>query len=316
MKYEPFYKFHRGLERHVKKFPLFKKNLLVSNNHPTQSLKLFSPVDSSYENPVKDREGWTADKILQCLEIALKFNRVEIFAQPLVFIPSRQIWAMEFFGRIRAKPGVYIPASQYANLAAEKNLLKELDNKVLMKSLEILNLEARKQAGKGSLKPFFLNIGAHTLTDTEFMHLLLQFLSRYKHLASLIVLEIREEELLGFNESVLEIINGLSQIGCRVSLDNFKSGNINMELVERCNIQYIKIKSSILTRLLNHKAHKIKELNEKIRLLQEKNIEIIADKIETKEALNQILDLPVFRAQGYLLGKPESPGVYNIRIAA
>ena len=59
-----------------------------------------------------------------------------------------------------------------------------------------------------------------------------------------------------------------------------------------------------------------RDLIASIELLEQEGIRLIADYIETNDQVSELSELPIGYAQGFLFGKPDTPGVYNIRMAA
>ena len=263
----------------------------------------------------EDFANFSDNLIAELLHLAIERNRIDIFIQPIVSIPQRHIMAFEFYGRLRAKPGLYIPATKYKNIARQEGLLSHIDNNVLVKSLETMRLEIEKNIKTGDLKNYFLNITGATLSDTTFMHTLLQFLGRHKNLASLLVFEITENEFLDLPDRNREILKGLAQIGCKFSLSNLKKGVYDCTELSKFGIAYLRLPSDMFAEK-EMKDHVVNDISKNIKMFREAGIEIIADYVENNETLSEVMEYPVTLAQGFLFGKPDTPGVYNIRLAA
>ena len=278
--------------------------------------KPFSRPDATPPQPDDPTLQYSDTVVLELLNLALERDRIDIFAQPIVQIPARHIEAFEFYGRIRAKPGVYIPGAKYRDIAKNAKLLTDIDNRVLLKSLETLRAEISRNLSQNKSKSFFINIAETTLLDQRFMHTLLQFLGRYRHLASLIVLEMSERDIKALPGKAREILNGLRDIGCRLSLSNISGPDIDIDWLTDNGIGYLRLPAPFIARHIRNNPEAADNLSIAIHTLDEKGIAVIADYVENNEDLAEILELPITKAQGYLLGRPDTPGVYNIRLAA
>lgn len=278
--------------------------------------KPFSRPDDTPPQPDDPTLQYSDTVVLELLNLALERDRIDIFAQPIVQIPARHIEAFKFYGRIRAKPGVYIPGAKYRNIAKNADLLTDIDNRVLLKSLETLRAEVGRNLSQNKSKSFFINIAETTLLDQRFMHTLLQFLGRYRHLASLIVLEMSERDIKALPGKARQILNGLRDIGCRLSLSNISGPNIDIEWLKDNGITYLRLPAPFIARHIRNNPEVADNLSSAIHTLDGNGIEVIADYVEDNNDLAEILELPITKAQGYLLGRPDTPGVYNIRLAA
>lgn len=275
-----------------------------------------APGPKTGQHDMKEIDKYGDQLVTELLYSALERDRIDVFVQPVVKIPQRQIQAYEFYGRIRARPGVYIPASRYRELAVKEGLLSKVDNRVLMKCLETLKIQVKKNIKKRELKSYFLNISGGTLTDTRFMHTLLQFLGRHKNLAKLIVLEISEHDLKALPPKTKAILDGLKQLGCQISLSELTGDRLDIQWMKSRAINYVRLSAPDLADMIRTSPENVESLSGAISKLEREGIQVIADYIEDNDTLTELLELPVRLGQGYLFGKPDSPGVYNIRLAA
>lgn len=242
---------------------------------------------------------------------ALKNRRIDIFMQPIVRLPQRQRKFYEVFSRVRAKPGVYIPASRYLKIAHKNDQLQDIDALLLAQCLDIV-----RHTGNIENPPsFFINITASTLKNGQFMSRLLAFLSKNRDLAARLVFEMGQAEFHDLSIPVLQIINGLGKLGCSFSLDHVTSLDEDIADLQRFQVRYLKADASMLTSAAGDERQ-YKAIMKTKRLLEGNGIGLIAEKIEDEEMMRKLLDYDLHYGQGYLFGRPDLQGAYepNLKI--
>lgn len=246
--------------------------------------------------------------VRELLRHAMNDSRVDVFIQPVVRLPQRQTRFYEMFARIRARPGQYLPASRYMQIAEQDNLDGKIDDLLLLHCLKTLQESAHVQRAA----PFFINIKNSTLTNMAFMKHLLSFLSRHRELAPRMVFEIRQSDFDAMSPAMLDVLRGLGKLGVSFSLDHVENLKIDVADLQHFKIRFVKVSAKhLLTSLAQAKSfadtHKAK------RKLEANGIGVIIEKIENEEQMRGILDYDVHYGQGYLFGKPELEGAYKSR---
>ena len=208
---------------------------------------------------------------------ALKNRRIDVFMQPIVRLPQRQRKFYEVFSRVRAKPGVYIPASRYLEIAKKNDQLQDIDTLLLAQCLDIVRLGAHHDHAPS----FFINITALTLKNGQFMSRLLAFLSKNRNLAERLVFEIRQEEFHDLSIPVLQIISGLGKLGCSFSLDHVQSLDEDIGDLQRFRVRFLKVDTSMLADAIKDERH-YKAIMKSKRLLEGNGIGLIAENKKTE----------------------------------
>ncbi len=265
-----------------------------------------APKPGSAGAPTTAEVGSYSDTVvLELIRHAVEHDQIDLFVQPIVSLPQRKPRFLELFGRIRARPGVYLPAENYMRLAEQHDLVSTIDNLILLRCLQILrNAETENMAAN-----FFLNIGGGTLSDSGFMGDLLSFVSRNRRIAAKLVFEMKQSDLENINAKSVPIIEGLSKLGCRFSMDHIRKHKIDTGMLRRLKISFLKIDAGWLmeeasTRGGIERMHKLK------RTMDKAGIDVIVEKIETERDLRELLDYSIDYGQGYYFGKPDYFGAY------
>ncbi len=101
------------------------------------------------------------------------------------------------------------------------------------------------------------------------------------------------------------VLQGISELGCRIALDDFGVGFSSFHYLDQLPSDYIKIDGSFVQHMLN---------NEKDRLIVKSIADIahgfgksvIAEFVDDKDMLTILESYGITYAQGYYLGRPEN----------
>jgi cyclic-di-GMP phosphodiesterase TipF (flagellum assembly factor) len=271
-----------------------------------------APPMSEMEEAMDSKFAHYSDAmILGLLEQAVQDDRIDVFVQPVVSLPQRKHRMYEVFGRIRAMTGTYLPAEHYMRLAQKENLMTTVDNLLLLRCLQIL----RDRKDKTDETPYILNVSVETLNDTGFMGDLVTFLSQNRGMASRLIFELPQEQLEHLSSALVSVLDGLSQLGVRFSMDRVRSGKIDINLLKSRHVRFIKFDGAWLIKEAQSSGGSARVSRLKTQL-DAAGIDLIVEKIETEKALRELLDFGIDYGQGWHFGKPDLYGTHNNRKVA
>ncbi|HYD19643.1 MAG TPA: EAL domain-containing protein, partial [Patescibacteria group bacterium] len=153
------------------------------------------------------------EQVLALVRAAVRQDRIDLFMQPIVNLPQRKLRFFETFSRIRIKPKVYLAAERYIEVAIRQDLAPSIDNLLLLRSLQ------RIRDTSDDEHAFFCNVTSITLNDPKFMGDLVEFIAQNRELAPRIVFELGQRDLAAMSADTLPVLDGLSRLGCRFSMD-------------------------------------------------------------------------------------------------
>lgn len=260
------------------------------------------PPESELERELNPSPWRYSDSAIRdILRNAVRDDLVDLYMQPVVTLPQRKPRMLEIFARIRTGSGIHLPAARYLDLAREEGLIPAIDNLLLLRCMEGLRQDVRNPAQS---LPRMINITRDTLKDRGFMGDLAAFLSRDKQAAFLMIFEMTQEEFDAFDADDFGVIEGLSRLGCRFSLDHVRKRRIDIGQMKNRHIRFIKMSADWLLREGGAKAgfSRIIQLRKQ---LDAAGIDLIVEKIESEAVLRELLDFSVDMGQGYLFGKPD-----------
>jgi len=269
------------------------------------------PLAIANDGP-RDEDVHFSDMVIrEMIHQAIAKKSIDVFAQPIVNLPQRKIRCYEMFARIRAKPGLYIPASRYMHIATRDQSIRNIDALLLMNCLDTI----AKSAHIENATPFFLNINSDTLGNALFMKSLLSFVKRNRSLAKRLVFEVEQSDFREMHPAMLEILRGLGRLGCRLSLDHVEKLDFDIPFLQEMRVRYIKINAHTFIKKARSSIA-FRELLKLKRRLEANGVAVIVEKVESEYVLKEILDFDIHYGQGFLFGKPELQGVYKEKKAA
>ena len=239
------------------------------------------------------------EQVLRLVSHAVDNDTIDLFIQPVVNLPQRKARFFELFTRIRIQPGVYLPAERYISLAFAGNMLAAVDNLLLLRALQLVRM-----ADADDNRAYFINISPATLNDPKFMSDLVEFIAQNRLLAPRLVFELGQADLSAMSTEILPVLEGLSKLGCRFSMDQVKRIGFDYSQLAARHIRFIKVDAAGLLRDMGEAGGiaRIKRLKSE---MDRRGIDLIVEKIEREKQLLELLDLDVDYGQGWLFGKPE-----------
>ncbi|MBD2846503.1 EAL domain-containing protein [Paenibacillus sp. IB182496] len=162
-------------------------------------------------------------------------------------------------------------------------------------------------AGCGALQPgqkLFLNITASIINDPHFTPgRTLPLLERYGLSPTDVVFEITERSSIEDFAGAKRLLAHYRRQGYQIAIDDAGAGYSSLESIVELRPDYIKVDRS-LVRQLHRDEMKRHVLGTFVQFADKMGIEVIAEGIEEPAELEQVREMGIAYAQGYLLGRP------------
>lgn len=254
---------------------------------------------------------YTEAVLSELINQAVQNDKIEIFAQPIVKLPSRRLRYLELYARIRAKTGIYLSGQSYRSLAEKEALIENVDHLLLVHTIDMIRNDARRKFEIG----YFINISSRSLKDTVFMNDLLEFVRTRRDLCSRLVLEFQHADFQTIAPPIQRIVDGLTRIGCVLSVDNIDNANINIDSLAERGVSFLKFNAQKI--LMNSTSYEGEMAMMRMKSsLDRAGIVLIVEKIEDNHALKELLDFEFDFGEGHLFGRPDLEMAYRPKRAA
>jgi EAL domain-containing protein (putative c-di-GMP-specific phosphodiesterase class I) len=150
-----------------------------------------------------------------------------------------------------------------------------------------------------------INLSPQILTDLILPDELNKLSEEYKVNPKHICFEITEAAAMHWPDVVLEVLTRLRLKGFSLSIDDFGTGYSSLVELQRLPFTELKIDKSFVTDLTDNKAnmHIVRSI---INLGQNMGLSLVAEGVETQDAMDNLTNLGCDNVQGYLISKPLS----------
>jgi EAL domain-containing protein (putative c-di-GMP-specific phosphodiesterase class I) len=148
-----------------------------------------------------------------------------------------------------------------------------------------------------------INLSSLDLLDSDLPELLSQSITLWSISANSLTIEITESDILVDEVKVLQVLNQIVQLGCKVALDDFGTGYSSMTRLRNMPINIVKIDQSFVRNISSSTQDQaiVKSI---IKLAHSLDKEVIAEGVEDLACLNILKEMNCEKIQGYYYGKP------------
>jgi len=195
---------------------------------------------------------------------------------------------------IRQNPDSFIP------VAEKSRLIIEIGQWVILQATKQLSLWNAHYSPQLTMA---INLSSAQLNDEQLIAHIKYCLNLFNVPASQIEFELTETALIVEQENSNKIIQGISDLGCKISLDDFGTGFSSISHLHRFPIDIVKIDKSLMPSASTEYNIK-KLLTGLVAMIQSLDLKIIAEGVETKDDLDFCTQLNVDKIQGYYYDKP------------
>lgn len=232
-----------------------------------------------------------------------------LFYQPIVNLINQEIIGFEalirwtFNGEQRS-PDDFIP------IAEESRIILKLGRWIIEEAISQI-----AEWNKAVDTPFKIgiNISVVQLTDLTLPKFIKELLETYNVAPDTVVFELTETAFLEYTDEKMEVINGIHNMGCSISLDDFGTGFSSVSHLRNFPISSVKIDKSLMPSK-NETEKEISLLRGLVSMIKHLGLVTVGEGLETKRHVEICSELEVDRAQGYFFEKPVSKKVIQKKI--
>ena len=237
-------------------------------------------------------------KIERGLRHALAHGGLELYYQPQVADDGKLIGAEALARWKHPEHGLVSPA-QFIRIAEETGLIYQLGDWVLRRACDDL---ARLSADADL--HISVNISPKQFREAGFVERVRVILADTGAPPERLTLEITESVVIDNIEQTVERMHTLKALGISFSVDDFGTGHSSLAYLKRLPLDTLKIDQSFV-RDIGTDPNDAVIVDTIIVMARHLGMEVIAEGVETDEALRFLLSKGCRQFQGYLFGKPE-----------
>lgn len=254
---------------------------------------------AAFYEPTHDPHTPKRLALMSGLSTAIREDHFVLHYQPKLALNNDALAGFEVLLRwIHAEHGMIMPAD-FIHFAEMGELIAPLTYRVLEKTLS----QWRVWADQGFRTALACNLSPRLLIDENLPAQIEKLLATYGADPACLELEITETALIADPERALEILNRISALGVRLSIDDYGTGYSSLALLKRLPINALKIDLLFVSQMIKNSQDAV-IVNSTINLAHNLGLEVIAEGVENRETLETLRALGCDYAQGYYIGMP------------
>ena len=239
----------------------------------------------------------------QELHRALEQRELFLEYQPQVDLRSRRLVGVEALLRWRNPERGIVPPLEFVPIAESNGLILPIGRWVLHKACR----QAKRWQEEGLAPiPVAVNVSAAQLRSRTFVDSVVEALRETGLEPRYLELELTETALLEATPRIEERIAALSELGVRISLDDFGKGYSSLEYLRRFPLDKLKIDRNFI-RDIQTSRRDATILRSVVSLASQLGLDVIAEGVGRANHLDVLLDEGCGEAQGFYFGQPLSP---------
>lgn len=239
-------------------------------------------------------------KIEHMLHESLDRHELTLAYQPITEIRRVRVISAEALLRWPQPDGSFIAPSEFVPVAEESGLIIRVGEYALDAACK--QLQAWRRDGL-AVPHLAVNVAKVQLLSPGFANTVGRILEKYSLQPSDIELELSERGVLSGDYDVIAQLHELRNLGVRLSIDDFGTGDSAIAYLKELPVDVLKIDRSYISGLtVNSKDEAI--ASAMVALGQKLQMRVIAEGVETPEQLDILRELGCDAFQGFLVSKP------------
>ncbi|WP_233563605.1 putative bifunctional diguanylate cyclase/phosphodiesterase [Micromonospora musae] len=255
------------------------------------SVQLFNPA---LESRSLRRLGLAGD-----LRRALDDGKLEVYFQPKVTLRDRRLVGVECLARWDHPTHGTVAPEDFVAVAEHTGQLSRLTELVLHEGLR----RSRDWAQADQPLSVAVNISPRSLTDQHFPDRVRELLDEYGVPPQRLTLEITEAGVLDGTERPIPTLRRLREMGVRLSVDDFGTGDSSLAHLRRLPIHEVKVDRSFVQGMATDPGD-LAIVNAVVTLSQQFGLAVVAEGVESELTLELLQDIGCEIGQGFLFSRP------------
>ncbi len=239
-------------------------------------------------------------KILPIFDDSFRKESIRVYLQPKISSETKKIIGAEALSRLVDDAGNIIPPSRFIAALEKTGKIVELDFYVLSFICKLI----RKWINEG-VEPITIsfNLSRMHFYSPTVVEDIIKLAEEYNVPPQYLEIEVTESVFFEAQEMIVKKVEQLRDYGFKVSVDDFGSGYSSLSLIGVLPVDVVKLDKSFVKESLKspRSGDLMKGL---IRILNEIQLEIVCEGVETAEEEKMINEYGCDEVQGYLYDKP------------
>jgi len=247
-------------------------------------------------DPLQDRHSLTRLELKSELQQAIENGELELRFQPQVDIKNNTIIGVEALTRWHhPERGIILPA-EFIPLAEQTGLITPLTRWLINAAIQQASRWKEKQI---DLR-ISINLSVRCLHEPTLFDNIRRLLEKYGVNPKQLMIEITEDAIMADPDRVKTTLHNLSAIGVLLSIDDFGTGQSSLTYLKTLPVSELKIDKSFVLEMGDDDSDAM-IVHATIDLAHNLGLRVVAEGVESEDALNLLKLLHCDMAQGYFI---------------
>jgi EAL domain-containing protein (putative c-di-GMP-specific phosphodiesterase class I) len=244
------------------------------------------------------------------LRRAIECDELRLLYQPIVSVRSKSIVAAEALLRWQHPNDGLVTPRDFIEAVEHSELVHPVGRWVL----EQAAAQARDWLSHGRVR-ISINISAPQIAAGNLARQIEEVLNQTALDPRLLGVEVLERILLRDPDQALAELGRIRDLGVSIALDDFGSGYSSLGYLKRLPVDYLKIDRGFIRHLTSDPVDEA-IVRSTIAMAHNLGLQVIAEGVETADQLAHLAQAGCDLVQGYLLGRPMTPGQIGATLKA
>jgi predicted signal transduction protein with EAL and GGDEF domain len=233
---------------------------------------------------------------------ALEDDEFIVHYQPRVGTQTGEIVGLEALVRWNHPTRGEVQPGEFISVAEKTDIILHLGAAVVDKVCAQL---AAWQSGGVPVVPVSINVSAKQFNECNVKELLIDCLQRYGIHAALLEIELTESTMMGEGKEIIAELEAIRALGIRIHLDDFGTGYSSLALLQRLNVDVLKVDRAFTSKLDATSEGEI-FFRAIVSIAHALGMDIVAEGVEMIEQLRVLQKLGCDEVQGFYISRPMS----------
>lgn len=245
----------------------------------------------------------------QSLRAAVARNELVLHYQPQFDLATNQLKGFEALVRWQSETFGWMMPDDFLPLAESSGSIVPIGNWVIEEACKQLSKWRKENFPECTMS---INISAQQLNHRSLFRVITTALNKYELPPASLTIEVTETSAMINPEKSIRVLQELSDLGVKISIDDFGSGYSSLLYVKKLPATELKIDKSFMQDL-SPGSEDESIVRSIIKLGSTLGIQIIAEGVETDTQHNAVSELGCNAIQGFLSGRPTAPEDFDWR---
>jgi EAL domain-containing protein (putative c-di-GMP-specific phosphodiesterase class I) len=254
----------------------------------------FAIYDISLDKDTTGRLRLTHD-----LRNAIHNEELQLYYQPQLNVRSGTINSVEALARWIHPEHGFIPPDTFIAIAEQTGLIQPLTDWVLRTAVE----QCSRWLKMGIHITVSVNLSARNLHDENLGSQVSNLLNYWSIDPGQLCLEITETSMMNDPEHARKLLEGLDNLGVRISIDDFGTGYSSLAYLKQLPVDELKVDKSFVLNMSNDESD-ASIVRATVGLAHDLGLEVVAEGVEDQSAQDVLQALGCEFIQGYHIARP------------